>query len=254
MSSHHDERDDKKEDSTKGPNCSGPLHALALLAEPVRRAVYEWVAAAEGPVTRDDVARAVGIGRPLAAFHLDRLAAAGLLEITYERRTGRSGPGAGRPAKLYSPAPREFTISVPPRRYDLLAELLAAAIQASETTVPPAQLVDAARGFGQTIGREARRPPRAEHSSQDRLVELLTAHGYSPVRASDGTITLRNCPFEKLARRYRTLVCATNAAIAEGVLQGLSETGFVARLAPGTGRCCVIFQARREDHDRGADR
>ncbi|HWP02780.1 MAG TPA: winged helix-turn-helix domain-containing protein, partial [Gemmatimonadaceae bacterium] len=89
MSNDHDERDDK-EDPTKGPNRAGPLHALALLAEPVRRAIYEWVAAAEGPVTRDDVARAVGIGRPLAAFHLDRLAAAGLLEITYERRTGWS--------------------------------------------------------------------------------------------------------------------------------------------------------------------
>src|SRR6476661_2344927 len=77
------------------------IAAAAVLAEPVRRALYEHVADRDAPVDRDEAAAATGIGRPLAAFHLDRLVAAGLLEVEYRRRSGRTGPGAGRPAKFY---------------------------------------------------------------------------------------------------------------------------------------------------------
>src|SRR5215218_11217440 len=101
------------------------LDRLAALAEPVRRRLYEFVAAQADPVDRDAAAAGAGVGRPLAAFHLDRLAEAGLLDVTYRRRSGRTGPGAGRPAKFYARARHgELSVSVPPRQYDLAAEIL----------------------------------------------------------------------------------------------------------------------------------
>src|SRR5215218_1329714 len=107
------------------PNQTSDLDRLAALAEPVRRRLYQFVVAQGEPVDRDAAAAGAGIGRPLAAFHLDRLAEAGLLDVTYRRRSGRTGPGAGRPAKFYGPADHEFSVSVPPRQYDLAAEIFA---------------------------------------------------------------------------------------------------------------------------------
>src|SRR5947208_9437329 len=102
------------------------IDRVTSLGEPVRRALYEFVVGRGGPVDRDEAAAGVGIGRPLAAFHLDRLAAAGLLDVEYRRRSGRTGPGAGRPAKLYRRAKGlKIELSVPARRYRLAAEILA---------------------------------------------------------------------------------------------------------------------------------
>ena len=58
-------------------------------------------------VDGNEAAASVGISRALAAFHLDRLVKDGLLIPEYRRLSGRTGPGAGRPAKLYRRAPRE---------------------------------------------------------------------------------------------------------------------------------------------------
>src|SRR5262245_9165692 len=102
-----------------------PLGALSSLGDATRRRIYDLVAAAAAPLTRDDVAAEAGIGRTLAAYHLDRLAAAGLLTVARERRTGRSGPGAGRPAKVYARSQQEVAVSMPPRDYHVAARLLA---------------------------------------------------------------------------------------------------------------------------------
>src|SRR6266576_1962472 len=75
-----------------------PLRVLGSLTDATRRRIYEHVARQAAPVSRDEAAAAAGVGRTLAAYHLDRLAAEGLLSVSYERRTGRRGPGAGRPA------------------------------------------------------------------------------------------------------------------------------------------------------------
>src|SRR2546423_9971891 len=94
-------------DVRQAPSLSD-LPALAALEDQTRRRLYELVAAADAPLTRDDAAAATGIGRSLTAYHLDRLAAHGLLEVGYARARERRGPGAGRPAKLYRRAHREF--------------------------------------------------------------------------------------------------------------------------------------------------
>src|SRR5690242_21665345 len=102
----------------------GPdLASLSSLDDPVRRRLYEVVTRQPGPMGRDEAAAAAGIGRALAVYHLDKLVESGLLAATYQRPAGRSGPGAGRPAKLYARAEREFTVTVPPRTYELAARL-----------------------------------------------------------------------------------------------------------------------------------
>src|SRR5919199_4284201 len=105
------------------------LAGLAGLGDPLRRALYRYVAEQGTPVSRDDAATAVGISRPLAAYHLDKLVGDGLLEARYERRSGRRGPGAGRPAKHYVRVNRQPELSLPARDYATLAELLASAIE-----------------------------------------------------------------------------------------------------------------------------
>src|SRR5881409_1312880 len=99
-------------------------NALHLLAEPTRRRVYDAVRAADEPLTRDAVAAGTGVGRRLAAFHLDLLTDAGLLDADYARPAGRGGPGAGRPAKRYRAAAVDLELSVPARRYDVAARIL----------------------------------------------------------------------------------------------------------------------------------
>src|ERR671932_1530696 len=97
--------------------------AVAALAEPTRRRLYDHVVRQPGPVSRDEAAAALGVPRGTTAFHLDRLVADGLLDVHYERRTGRTGPGAGRPAKLYRRARRTRGAALPERRYDLAGEI-----------------------------------------------------------------------------------------------------------------------------------
>jgi predicted ArsR family transcriptional regulator len=78
-----------------GSNQDGQaMAAIALLADELRQRLYRFVAAQPDPVTRDQAAAAVGISRKLAAFHLDKLVSAGLLEATTpEPASRRPGPG-----------------------------------------------------------------------------------------------------------------------------------------------------------------
>src|SRR5919206_2043906 len=117
--------------------------AVAALAEPTRRRVYDHVVRQPRPVSRDDAAAALALPRATAAFHLDRLVADGLLDACFERRTGRTGPGAGRPAKLYQRGACAVTVSLPERRYDLAGELLADALaEAAGSGESPVEVLD----------------------------------------------------------------------------------------------------------------
>src|SRR6476619_5878053 len=117
--------------------------AVAALAEPTRRRLYEHVVRQAQAVSRDEAAAATDVPRATAAFHLDRLVDDGLLEVQFERRSGRTGPGAGRPAKLYRRAECTVSVSLPERRYDLAGELLAAAVvEADRSGERPAAVLD----------------------------------------------------------------------------------------------------------------
>lgn len=228
------------------------LGALSLLDEPARRRLYDWVVAQGRPVGREEAAKAVKITRPLATFHLDRLAEAGLLETGYRRLTGKVGPGAGRPARVYWRSTREFSVSLPKRRYDRAAELFASALESLPGGAVPATLRDAAREMGQSLGRGSR-----HRSPSRRLTAALKAGGYEPVTDQTGTIRLRNCPFDALVDSHRTLVCGTNLAMAEGIASGSGVTGLQPALDPQPGYCCVAFirdAADRADSDQADSR
>src|SRR5439155_17253472 len=119
-----------------GDDFDEDIAGVASLAEPQRRALYRFVVSRGDAVSKDEAAAAMGVARSVAAFHLDRLVADGLLTTEFRRLTGRQGPGAGRPAKLYRRAEREVAVSLPARQYDLAAALLAAAVDdATRTSV-----------------------------------------------------------------------------------------------------------------------
>jgi len=186
------------------------LDALRALTDPARRRLYELVCAAGRPVGRDEAAAGAGIGRTLAAYHLDRLAADGLLEVSYGRRSGRAGPGAGRPAKLYQRAEREFAVGAPPRDYLLLAEILVRADEDGSPAVRRA-VERSARALGAELGRSGDRAA---------IAEILRERGYEPFTDEDGTLRFRNCPFHTLADAHRNAVCSLNLALVEGILAG----------------------------------
>lgn len=194
------------------------MDVVAVLADPVRRDLYEFVADAGREVGRAEAADAVGVARTLAAFHLDKLVDAGLLEVAHRRLTGRSGPGAGRPAKVYRVAVREHLASVPPRDYRGLAMLLAEAVEAA--------------GAEEALTAAARRV-RADPREP---VVVLTGRGYRPYRDGD-EIRSRNCPFRALSEEFPVLVCGMNHALIGALLGGARV-----RLDPRPGECCVVVE------------
>ena len=209
---------------------------LGLLDEPVRRRLYDWVVDQGRPVGREAAARALSITRSLAAFHLDRLTDVGLLEAGYRRLTGRVGPGAGRPARVYWRAERELEVSLPERRYERAAEIFAETLEKLGGGSVPDVLANTARRVGEQLGRSSRRG-----SAGRRVVAALEAGGYEPQAGAGGTIRLRNCPFHVLVQRHRPLVCGTNLALNEGIAQGTGQTALKPILDPQPGFCCVAF-------------
>ena len=217
--------------------------AVAALAEPTRRRLY------------DHVVRQAGAGEPgrggrgdrtcpraTAAFHLDRLVDDGLLDVVFERRTGRSGPGAGRPAKLYRRAECDVAVSLPERRYDLAGDLLAAAMaeaRGDRGVAARTALARLACERGRELGARGRAPTGRR---RDAVLRVLEEQGFEP-RAEDGAVTLANCPFHALAREHTELVCGMNLRLLEGVLDGVpAAPGWPPRLQPTPGRCCVRLE------------
>lgn len=208
--------------------------AIAALRDPTRRALFDVVAGSGASVSVDEAVRATGIPKSTAALHLDRLVEVGVLMVGFERRNGRTGPGAGRPAKVYRAAATEVAASIPARDYELMGEVFAGALEAAETgsRAPAAvhEVVhDAVRASAAARGAQLIR----EHGAWDRA---LTAVGYAPVTGDDGVTNLTNCPFHRLVGDHADLVCGANLALVSAMVAG---EGQAAVLAPAAGRCCV---------------
>ena len=203
---------------------------MTALDDPVRRALLDLVSRSDTAVSRDKAAETLGLTRRAAAFHLDRLADEGLLTVEFRRLTGRSGPGAGRPSKLYRRAADEVAVTIPERRYDLAGELLAAAVEASTRSGEPARdalmrlATDAGRGMGAASGA---------------LVNVLEDNGFEPRPDGDGGIVLGNCPFHRLAQRHTDIVCHLNLELLRGAAEGADDHDHTVVLDPEVGRCCV---------------
>lgn len=226
-------------DSVQGPQ----IESVAALADPMRRSLYRLVASREpADVSRDEAAAKLGLRRGLAAFHLDKLVEAGLLETDYRRPAGVGGPGAGRPTKYYRRSRRQIEVSLPQRRYDLMGAFLAGAVEAATAGLRPAS--EAARSYGRRLGELSRRKAGA-NPTQGRLLkrtlEVLADHGFEPARQGD-LIVLRNCPFHLLASSYPETVCQVNHALHQGLLESLGTSDLrVERVEPAD-RCCVAYR------------
>ncbi|MEU6300285.1 helix-turn-helix transcriptional regulator [Streptomyces erythrochromogenes] len=221
------------------------IDVIAVLQDPVRRRLYEYVAAQGREVGRNEAAEAAGVARTLAAHHLDRLTDAGLLESGSRRLTGRSGPGAGRPAKVYTRARVERSVSLPARDYRTAADLLA---EAAEEAGLDSGLRAAAYRRGESL-----RGAAAPCADLEEAVELLAARGYEPhlegaAGGGDGegaVVRMRNCPFHAVAERFPPLVCGMNLALLEGLLGG--EGPVRARMDARPGQCCVVVEASKNN-------
>lgn len=224
------------------PRSSADLGALAMLTEPVRRRLFDHVLARHPhPVSRDEAASAANVSRKLAAFHLDRLVAAGLLKAGFGRIGARSGPGAGRPSKLYSKADRELRVLLPERRYDFAAGILARAAEDPHTR---RRVQEEARLEGEAIGRAAHAGDG--EGGIDDLLSVLEVQGFDPV-VVEGAVRLRNCPFHGLARQHSDLVCGMNLSLMQGLVAG-SGAQVSPRLDRQDGYCCVSFALVPEEH------
>jgi predicted ArsR family transcriptional regulator len=203
--------------------------AVGALDDPVRRALLELVTRSETAVSREEAAQALGLSRRATAVHLDRLAEKGLLTVEFRRLTGRTGPGAGRPSKLYRRAPDEVAVSVPERQYDLAGDLLAAAVDESARTGEPAReaLLRLARDLGRDLGARA-----------GTFEKVVGDHGFEPRSDDHGGTVLTNCPFHRLAQRHTETVCHLNLELLRGAAEATGHHQEIL-FDPGAGRCCV---------------
>lgn len=211
------------------------VEAVAAVADPVRSGIYEEVARSGEPVGREHVAEAIGITRQAAAFQLDKLADQGLLEVSYRRLNGASGPGAGRPSKVYGVVHAELNASVPQREYPLAGDIMAEAI-------------DAARADGESVdshlAEAARAAGRRLADDQAGIDEFLHTYGYRPQVRDDGSADLANCPFHALSSRHTDTVCDMNQDSIGGALEALAPDRVAERVSPGQPcGCCVRVSA-----------
>jgi predicted ArsR family transcriptional regulator len=220
------------------------LEDAALLAEPARRRLYEYVTRAPGAVGRDEAARATKVDRALAAFHLDKLVEAGFLEVSFRRLSGRAGPGAGRPSKLYRRAAKRLEVSLPATRYEVLARLFARAVVGGGRSTAR-ELALAARDLGRTLAGEAR-ALAGQRPTAARLLRAaertLGRHGYEPRPEPGGVVRLANCPFDSLAGDYPELVCGMNHELMTAFVDELGARGLTAVADRQPGVCCVALR------------
>ncbi|GHG03280.1 MULTISPECIES: helix-turn-helix transcriptional regulator [Amycolatopsis] len=232
-----------------------PISALAALDDPLRSGMYTHIRHARHPVTRDEAAEAVGISRKLAAFHLDKLVAAGLLRTRYEFVGGIRK--VGRAPKVYEPSDLEVQVSIPPRQHDLLADILLDAVleEGDGETARQATLRTAHR-HGEALGSAEREQLRPGRLGTERALTLISAvverHGFEPDRETATCLRLRNCPFHPLATKAPDLVCGINQAFLGGLLDGLQASTVEAVLDPRAGECCVELRPATSPHDDGS--
>lgn len=222
------------------------VSAVAVLEDRQRARLYAFVREAPGPVTREEAASAAGISRKLAAFHLDRLVDAGLLDASYER-SGDAAARVGRTPKRYSPADVEVAVTIPDRHYELVGEILLDAVTGAGQDESVNEAVGrVSRERGRQVGAQARVELKPGRIGPERglslVADLLVRHGFEPAATPDGLIQ-RNCPFHRFAQRHPVVVCGMNRDFVDGILDGLGARRLRATLDPADGRCCVIVTA-----------
>jgi predicted ArsR family transcriptional regulator len=212
------------------------ISKVGALTDPIRRALYHFVAHQPGSVSRDQAAEGIDVPRHTAKFHLDKLVDEGLLITEFRRLSGRSGPGAGRPAKLYRRARSEINVSLPRRRYDLASQVLADAVERALAGTPMHTALAEAADEGARVVTESW--PHNRGTELERMEALLARLGYEP-RADGDVVQVRNCPYQQLSSEHPDLVCPMNRDFIAAAARRLEcDEILVESVEPGT-RCCV---------------
>lgn len=180
------------------------MNELDAVGDPELRATLLYARSQARPVSADELAEARGVHRNVARSRLERLVQAGLLVPGYERRTGRSGPGAGRPAKTYAVAPELAAIEFPRRRYESLLGHLLDVVPARGRT---ARLREAGAAFGAELAAAAGlRPASSPRVAFGRVCEALGVLGYQAsvehASAERAVIATPTCPLRPLVRAH----------------------------------------------------
>ncbi|MDD0858862.1 ArsR family transcriptional regulator [Arthrobacter alpinus] len=206
------------------------LSALASLGDPVRKRLFELVRDSGNALSRDDCAAELGLPKSTIRAHLDRLVDEHLLLVEFRKIGARTGPGSGRPTKLYATARREVSASVPPRHYDLAASLLAAGVQHS---------IDTGAGIEESLAKVAREEGLRMGQVAGDIHTLLAETGYSPEPDGDGGTIMANCPFHRLSQDHQGVVCALNGSLLGGALEGCGDDRHVLAPDQEISHCCA---------------
>ncbi|MDQ0632740.1 putative ArsR family transcriptional regulator [Arthrobacter pascens] len=209
---------------------------VAVLADPVRRSLYRALVRSPAPLSRDQLARMLNVAPSTAAFHLEKMVREGLLETESKKMGTRTGPGSGRPAKLYKPVFDEVSVSFPSREYELAARVLASAIEASMVTGERVEeaLHTVAYREGQKLGLLA-----------GNTAQALADNGFEPEADAQG-LSLGNCPFHRLAKDHIGLICGLNVSLLQGTLDGCNDTQHRVEDAPESAPCCARLTVATE--------
>jgi len=208
------------------------VDALAGIAQPELREIVLFARSRSRPISADDVAAEFGIHRSVARGRLDRLAETGLLTVSFKRLSGRAGPGAGRPAKLYSVPPETTALEFPARHYE---RLVAHFVDA----VPEETRTEVGEEFGRDLAGEAGLPRvRGFRAAAERACEALGKLGFqaSVVDADEHSVTIATptCPLRPLV-----MAKAEAATVDRGMWAGLVKAHL-----PAQSTCKVTCETR----------
>ncbi len=212
-------------DTTQFDRTLGDL--TSSLGDPTRRGIYVTVRESAEPMTATQLAELFGIHPNVARHHLDRLAADGYLRVSRRRRNGKSGPGAGRPAKCYEATPKEIAIQFPPRRHELLSELLVRVVERLAPEHGPEMAEQVGREYGRDIARQIGMPEEAGFDAAVRAVAVaMTGVGFDmSLDDESGQLLTRSCPFGQTAADHPDVVCKLDQGIVSGLMEAVLPEG-----------------------------
>jgi predicted ArsR family transcriptional regulator len=199
-----------------------PLDRLAAAGDPQLRRVLLYARSRHDPFTAHEVALALGVHRNIARNRLDRLAGAGFLTVSPERRGGRGGPGAGRPANVYRVAPELEAIEFPDRR---LAELIGLLVGKLPARSREKALREAGEDFGRSLAAAASLKASGNvRTGLQRVCDALGSLGFqASVHSFAGDTAILEtptCPLRPLVVKWPDAGC-----IDRGMWAGLVECG-----------------------------
>jgi predicted ArsR family transcriptional regulator len=197
----------------------------SAFGDPTRRDIYMYVRSGEEGVTAAQVADQFDLHPNVARHHLEKLTAGGYLTVELARHET-----AGRPSKRYRAGELDTSLNFPPRRDDLLATLLARALEMLDPD--EAAVMAEAVGYDYGLALAARMTPDADAGAGHRSVraalatvaDALTAHGFAAhAEASGGSLQIvaEQCPFGDAAKKYPHVVCSVDRGMIRGMLAGL---------------------------------